>query len=69
MRNVKNAMVYTDEWVSYKQANHIYNYLFVKGEYVNVRIYPNTMRVFGLYSNTVSWVSITSCLANTFSVM
>lgn len=42
-------MVYTDEWVGYKQVNKIYDHLFVKhneGEYVNGRIYTNTIEGF-----------------------
>jgi hypothetical protein len=49
IRNVKDALVYTDEWVGYKQVNRIYNHLFVKhneGEYVNGRIYTNTIEGF-----------------------
>ena len=30
VKTVKNAMVYTDEWVGYKQVNKIYDHLFVK---------------------------------------
>ena len=49
VKTVKNAMVYTDEWVGYKQVNKIYDHLFVKhneGEYVNGRIYTNTIEGF-----------------------
>lgn len=49
IRNVKDALVYTDEWVGYKQVNRSYNHLFVKhneGEYVNGRIYTNTIEGF-----------------------
>jgi hypothetical protein len=49
VRNVKDAMVYTDEWVGYKQVSKIYDHLFVKhyeGEYVNGRIYTNTIEGF-----------------------
>jgi hypothetical protein len=49
VRNVKDAMVYTDEWVGYKQVNKIYDHLYVKhneGEYVNGRIYTNTIEGF-----------------------
>jgi hypothetical protein len=49
VRNVKDAMVYTDEWVGYKQVNRIYDHLYVKhneGEYVNGRIYTNTIEGF-----------------------
>ena len=30
VKKVKNAMVYTDEWLGYKQVNKIYDHLFVK---------------------------------------
>ena len=49
VKTVKNAMVYTDAWVGYKQVNKIYDHLFVKhneGEYVNGRIYTNTIEGF-----------------------
>jgi len=49
VKNVKDAMVYTDEWVGYKQENKIYDHLYVKhneGEYVNGRIYTNTIEGF-----------------------
>ena len=49
IKTVKNAMVYTDEWVGYKQVNRIYNHLFVKhneGQYVNGRIHTNTIEGF-----------------------
>ena len=52
VKTVKNAMVYTDEWVGYKQVNKIYDHLFVKhneGEYVNGRIYTNMIE--GFWSN------------------
>lgn len=42
-------MVYTDEWVGYKQVNKIYDYLFVKHneeQYVNGRIHTNTIKGF-----------------------
>lgn len=42
-------MIYTDEWVGYKQVSRIYDRLFVKhneGEYVNGRVHTNTIEVF-----------------------
>ena len=49
VKTVKNAMVYTDEWVGYKQVSRIYDHLFVKhneGEYVNGRVHTNTIEGF-----------------------
>jgi transposase-like protein len=49
VKTVKNAMVYTDEWVGYKQVSKLYDHLFVKhneGEYVNGRIHTNTIEGF-----------------------
>ena len=30
IRNIKDTMIYTDEWVGYKHVNRLYNHLFVK---------------------------------------
>ena len=49
IKTVKNAMIYTDEWVGYRHMNKIYNHLFVKHnekEFVNGRIYTNTIEGF-----------------------
>lgn len=49
VKTVKNAMIYTDEWVGYKQVSRIYDHLFVKhnkGEYVNGRVHTNTIEGF-----------------------
>ena len=49
VKTVINVILYTDEWVGYKQVNKIYDHLFVKhneGEYVNGRIYTNTIEGF-----------------------
>lgn len=49
IKTVKNAMIYTDEWVGYRQVNRIYDHLYVKhndGEYVNGHIHTNTIEGF-----------------------
>jgi transposase-like protein len=50
IKNVKEtASVITDEWTGYKALKHIYEHTFVKhneGEYVNGRIYTNTVEGF-----------------------
>ncbi len=45
----EGAKIYTDEWTSYKSLQRIYDHSFVKhsqGEYVNGRIYTNTIEGF-----------------------
>lgn len=66
VRNAKDVMVYTDEWVGYKQVNRIYNHLFVKhgeDECVNGRIYTNTIEGFWsiLKRGIVGIYHFTSC--------
>jgi len=49
VKHVKEATIYTDEWIGYRQINKIYNHLFVKHnekEYVNGRIHTNTIEGF-----------------------
>jgi len=49
VKYVKEATIYTDEWVGYRQIDKIYNHLFVKHnekEYVNGRIHSNTIEGF-----------------------
>lgn len=49
VKYIKDATIYTDEWLGYKQVSKIYNHLFVKhrqNEYVNGRIYTNTIEGF-----------------------
>jgi hypothetical protein len=49
VKYVKDAIIYTDEWVGYRQIDKIYNHLFVKHnekEYVNGRIHSNTIEGF-----------------------
>lgn len=61
---VKDAIVYTDEWMGYKDISIIYDHAFVKhnrGEYVNGRVHTNTIEgfwsllkrgIFGIYHFT-----------------
>jgi len=61
---VKDAIVYTDEWLGYAGVDKIYNHLIVKhssGQYVNGRVHTNTIEgfwsifkrgIFGIYHFT-----------------
>jgi transposase-like protein len=45
----QSAMIYTDEWMGYKNLQKIYDHAFIKhieGEYVNGRIHTNTIEGF-----------------------
>jgi transposase-like protein len=49
IKTVKDALVYTDEWLGYRQINKIYDHLFIKhreNEYVNGRVHTNTIEGF-----------------------
>lgn len=49
VKRVKNAFVYTDEWLGYNELKRIYDHSFVKhnkGEYVNGRVHTNTIEGF-----------------------
>ncbi len=62
--NVKDATIYSDEWLGYKSLKRIYDHQFVKhgnGEYVNGQIHTNTIEgfwsqlkrgIFGIYHFT-----------------
>jgi transposase-like protein len=64
VKNVKDAIVYTDEWLGYNALKYIYNHSFVKhnqNEYVNGKVHTNTIEgfwsllkrgIFGIYHFT-----------------